>query len=427
MSVEIKMPRLSDTMDEGKIVEWKVKAGDQVAEGDLLCVIETDKADVEFESFYAGTISEIRIQEGEVASLGEVIALLVEEGEEATLPEPRLAGTRRPSGASAAPPREKAVAAPQEATERAPAKDAPAKAVSRRRGDRLSVSPVARRLAEEQGISLDEIVGSGPEGRIVKADVEAAIGTAGRPAAGKRAPGAGDTFVDLGRDKLGDLSALSPMRRTIARRMEESWRTAPHFTLTMRVDMGNSEQFRAELKEAHPEAKITMNDLIVAASGRALREFPGVNASYEEGQVRMLRDVNVGIAVAVDDGLVTPVIRNADKKRLVEIASEGRDLAARGRARKLKPEEYRGGSFTVSNLGMLGVEEFAAIMNPPEGAILAVGAITEVPVVRNGQIKTARLMKMTLSCDHRIIDGATGARFLGKIKELLENPALLTL
>lgn len=427
MPVEIKMPRLSDTMDEGKIVEWKVKAGDQVAEGDLLCVIETDKADVEFESFYAGTISEIRVQEGEVAPLGEVIALLLEEGEEATPPEPREAAISRPSGASAASPREKAVAATKKATESAPAKAAPAKAVSRRRGDRLSVSPVARRLAEEQGISLDEIAGSGPEGRIVKADVEAAIGSAGRPAAVKRAPGAGDTFVDLGRDKLGDLSALSPMRRTIARRMEESWRTAPHFTLTMRVDMGNSDQFRAELKEAHPEAKITMNDLIVAASGRALREFPGVNASYEEGQVRMLRDVNVGIAVAVDDGLVTPVIRNADKKRLVEIASEGRDLAARGRARKLKPEEYRGGSFTVSNLGMLGVEEFAAIMNPPEGAILAVGAITEVPVVRNGQIKTARLMKMTLSCDHRIIDGATGARFLGKIKELLENPALLTL
>jgi pyruvate dehydrogenase E2 component (dihydrolipoamide acetyltransferase) len=217
------------------------------------------------------------------------------------------------------------------------------------------------------------------------------------------------------------------MRRTIAARMADSWRTAPHFTVTMRIDMTKAEAFRAEANARDADLGLSLNDLVVAAAARALRAVPAVNVSYEEGKARRIRDVNVGIVVALEDGLVTPVIRDADRKRLSDIAREAADLVARGRTRRLRPEEYSGGSFTVSNLGMLGVEEFAAILNPPEAAILAVGAVQDTPTVRDGRLQVARVMKVTLSCDHRIIDGIVAARFLQKLREMLENPALLTL
>jgi pyruvate dehydrogenase E2 component (dihydrolipoamide acetyltransferase) len=428
MPVEIKMPRLSDTMDEGKIVEWKKKVGERVEEGDLLCVIETDKADVEYQAFYAGTLVEITVQEGESAPLGARIALIAEAGEEsladAAPSEPAVRETA-PEAADAAAPAGKPAGAPR------PVVPPPA-APDRAPGDRAAASPLARQLAREHGLSLSDIAGSGPGGRIVKADVHAALARAGRPAAGKEgvarpeAAGRDALYAPVAREALGELQDLSPMRRTIAKRMTDSWRGTPHFTLTVRVEMDRAETFRQELNRATPGIRISLNDFLIAAAARALRAFPSVNASFEEGRVRLLRDVNVGVAVAVEDGLVTPVLRNADRKPLGEIARETSDMASRGRTRKLRPEEYTGGSFTISNLGMFDVEEFAAIMNPPEGAILAVGAAIETPVVREGRIETARMMKMTLSCDHRIIDGVMGARFLGKIKGLIENPALLT-
>lgn len=432
MAVEIKMPRLSDTMDEGKIVEWKKRVGDRVDEGDILCVIETDKADVEFQSFYAGMLIEITVQEGESARLGARIALIAEEVEESipsaapARPQPQEEAPR-PGGGAGETAKEPEIPAPAGAVPQEPVR--PGKV-----GERIAASPIARRLAQDYGLLLSEIRGSGPGGRVVKADVEAAKARAGREGreAGPvvrhlEARPPEKTYAPVSREELGELHDLSPMRRTIAKRMADSWRTTPHFTLTVRVEMSHAEAFRVELNSANPDVKISLNDFIIAAAARALREFPEVNASYEDDRVRILRDVNVGVAVAVEEGLITPVIRGADQKRLGEIAREAHHLASRGRARKLRPEEYTGGSFTVSNLGMFGVEEFAAIMNPPEGAILAVGAVTETPVVKEGRIQVARMMNLTLSCDHRIIDGAQGARFLGKIKEMLENPALLTL
>ncbi len=419
MPIEIKMPRLSDTMDTGKITEWRKKPGDPVEEGDILCVIETDKADVEFQSFYAGTLAEIRLREGESAPLGTVIAILAEPGESVATgapPPPPASRRAEPAGAPAPSSRPETSAPP-------PGPPAP-------EGDRVAASPVARKMASEHGIPLESIRGSGPEGRIVRADVEAAIGGAAPAAPRAQAPrpparSPEEAYAPASRDALGDLEDLSPMRRTIAARMAESWRTAPHFTVTMRIDMTKAEAFRAEANAR--AAGLSLNDLVVAAAARALRAVPAVSASYEEGKARRIREVNVGIAVAQEDGLVTPVLRHADRKRLSDIARESADLVARGRARKLRPEEYSGGSFTVSNLGMFGVEEFAAILNPPEGAILAVGAVQDTPMVRDGRLEVARVMKVTLSCDHRIIDGILAARFLQKLRELLENPALLTL
>jgi len=432
MSVEIKMPRLSDTMDEGKIVEWKKKVGDPVEEGDILCVIETDKADVEFQSFYAGTLVEVRLQEGASAPLGTVIAILAEHGESVAraqaAPAPAARQEARPGPPAAPAPERPAEVSPR--AEAAPPKAAPPPRLAE--GGRIAASPVARKIASEHGIPIETLRGTGPEGRVVRADVEAAIGS-GAPAAPVSAPrpqaprSPEEAYAPASRETLGDLADLSPMRRTIAARMAESWRTAPHFTVTMRIDMTKAEAFRAEANARDATVGLSLNDLLVAAVARALRAVPAVNASFEEGKVRHIRDVNVGFAVAVEDGLVTPVIRNADVKRLSDIARESADLVARGRARKLRPEEYSGGSFTVSNLGMFGVEEFAAILNPPEGAILAVGAVQDTPTVRDGRLQVARVMKATLSCDHRIIDGVVAARFLQKLRELLENPALLTL
>ncbi len=420
MAIEIKMPRLSDTMDTGKITEWRKKIGDPVEEGDILCVIETDKADVEFQSFYAGTLAEIRIEEGKSVPLGTVIAILAEAGE----------SMHAPSPPASAPP------APKPRPERAPrpAQPAPPRPTAPRaaEGGRVAASPVARKIASEHGIPIETIRGTGPEGRIVRADVEAAIGggapaAVSVPASPPPARSPEQAYAPASRDTLGDLVDLSPMRRTIAARMAESWRTAPHFTVTMRMDMTKAEAFRAEANARDASLALSLNDLVVAAAARALRAVPAVNASYEEGKARRIRDVNVGIAVALEEGLVTPVVRDADRKRLSDIARESADLVARGRSRKLRPEEYTGGSFTVSNLGMFGVEEFAAILNPPEGAILAVGAVQDTPTVRDGRLHVARVMKVTLSCDHRIIDGILAARFLQKLRELLENPALLTL
>lgn len=420
MAIEIKMPRLSDTMDTGKITEWRKKIGDPVEEGEILCVIETDKADVEFQSFYSGTLAEIRLEEGKSVPLGTVIAILAEAGE----------SMHAPSPSASAPP------APKPLPDRAPppTQAAPPQPTAPRKaeGGRVAASPVARKIASEHGIPIETIRGTGPEGRIVRADVEAAIGGAAPaavpvPASPPRARSPEQAYAPASRDTLGDLVDLSPMRRTIAARMAESWRTAPHFTVTMRIDMTKAEAFRAEANARDASLALSLNDLVVAAAARALRAVPAVNASYEEGKARRIRDVNVGIAVALEEGLVTPVIRDADRKRLSDIARESADLVARGRSRKLRPEEYTGGSFTVSNLGMFGVEEFAAILNPPEGAILAVGAVQDTPTVRDGRLHVARVMKVTLSCDHRIIDGILAARFLQKLRELLENPALLTL
>lgn len=424
MSIEIKMPRLSDTMDTGKITEWRKKVGDPVEEGDVLCVIETDKADVEFQSFYAGTVAEIRLPEGASAPLGEVIAILREKGEGEAPAEPQEAPRPRPDVSRGA-----QVDSDPEVSRRSradPGKEPKGEV------ERIAASPVARKMAAEHGIPLQTLRGSGPEGRIVRADVEAAMGGDASARSGVSAPKPSTrppeaAYAPVSREALGDLADLSPMRRTIAVRMAESWRTAPHFTVTMPIDMTKAEAFRAEANARDAALALSLNDLIVAASARALRAIPAVNASYEDGKVRRIRDVNVGFAVALEDGLVTPVIRNADGKRLSDIAAESRDLVARGRARKLRPEEYSGGSFTVSNLGMLGVEEFNAIINPPEGAILAVGAVLDQATVRDGRLQVARVMKVTLSCDHRIIDGILAARFLQKLRELLENPALLTL
>ena len=378
---EITMPRLSDTMEEGTLAAWLKQPGEQVHRGDLLAEIETDKATMELEAFEEGVLERILVQEGETVFIGQLIAVIG-------------------SGDGAAPP-------PPAPVPPAPPTGTPVKA-----------SPMARAIARDQGIDLSTVTGSGPGGRVVKADVEAvAAPAAPAPAAPAPAP-AKPAAADV------EEVPLSGMRKTVARRLVESMQSAPHFYLTIQVDVDALLELRAELNRrlADEGTKLSVNDLLVKACAVTLRAHPDINVSWGGDKLLRHRRVHVGIAVAVEGGLIVPVVRDADQKSVSQISREAKALIERARAGKLRPDEFTGGTFTISNLGMFGIDQFTAVINPPEAAILAVGATTSEPVVVDDRLGTRQRMKLTMSIDHRAVDGATGAQFLAALKAILEEP-----
>ncbi|MCO6007907.1 2-oxo acid dehydrogenase subunit E2 [Actinoallomurus purpureus] len=424
---EILMPRLSDTMEEGVVSAWHKKPGDKVTAGDALVDIETDKALMEYEAYEDGVLGEILVAEGETASIGAPIATLVAEGE--TVPAARPASAAETSAANgqvAAPPATVTDAPAPAANGAAPATvpaqaaEAAGTATSDGARSRPPSSPLARRLARENDIDLTALTGSGPGGRIVRADIESALKSAPAPAAPQVPSPAAPAVAE---DPDVERVPLSRIRKVTARRLTESMQTTPHFYLTRIVDVGALLAFRKTLNEALSPAKVSVNDLIVKACATALRANPVLNVSFTEDNLLVHKRVNVGVAVALDDGLVVPVIRDADRKSVSQIGADTRELAGRAREQRLTPQEMSGGTFTVSNLGMFGVDSFTAVINPPEAAILAVGATRKDVVVGDDGEFTARdRLTLTLSVDHRACDGATGAKFLGQLAELLENP-----
>ncbi len=401
---QIVMPRLSDSMEEGVVLKWLKQVGDEVKVGDELVEIETDKANMAYESDVAGTLTQILAEEGDTLAIGEPIAV-VGDAEGST---PQTAG---PVAAGDPPPPPVAKASSGAVPPTAPP------AVPAANGPRVKASPLARRVAEESGVDLSAVKGSGPGGRIVKKDVEHTEVSVASPAAPETAKGQ-TTYQELTR-----------LQQVVSRRMSESKATAPHFYLQSEIDMSAAVEARAQLKAMSAEGDVvpSFNDMIVKACALALREFPLANGAYRDGRFELYSRVNVGVAVAAQDALVVPTVFDADKKGLREIATDARALAAKVRDGSITPPELSGGTFTVSNLGMYGVSNFSAVINSPQAAILAVGAITEKPVVRSGAITTAHLLGVTLACDHRILYGAPAAEFLARIRSLLEEPLSLAL
>jgi pyruvate dehydrogenase E2 component (dihydrolipoamide acetyltransferase) len=432
MAIAVEMPKMSDTMEEGVLVSWLVEEGATVEAGDVIANVETDKATMDLEVYDDGVLLKRVIAEGAAVPIGALIAVLGKQGED---PGPILAKYDGSAPAAAASP-----AAVEEVAE-APA-SAPETIAAPVSDERVKSSPLARKMAEDHGLSLSTISGTGPEGRIVRRDIEAVLGGASTrvstPAAAPPVPVPVATPVAAPAPaKIPDGATyeairLSQMRKTISRRLAESKFTAPHFYLKVTVDMDKASAMRAELNEravVQQMAKVSFNDLVTKACARALTQHPYVNGSYmeAEGEIRLHQEVHVAVAVAVDEGLVTPVIRHADRKGLSQIAEETRALATKARDKALQPEDYAGSTFTTSNLGMFGIDEFSAIINPPNAAILAIGAIREVPVVRDGALATGKRMTISLSCDHRIVDGAVGAAFLNAVQGYLEDPLTMLL
>ncbi|HEU5141847.1 MAG TPA: dihydrolipoamide acetyltransferase family protein [Solirubrobacterales bacterium] len=437
---EVVMPRLSDSMEEGTVLEWLKKVGEEVAVGEALVEIETDKANMAYESDVAGTLSEILVQEGETVAIGTPIARVGDadgggqdsEGQSARPAGPVAAGDPPPPPVAKASSGEVPPTAPPAggADEAADAQTAEATAPAEEKaapsdgdGHRPKASPLARRIAKERGLDLGQLQGSGPGGRIVKSDVESAASSAAGPAAGAPGPTA---ETAKGQTTYEDLSKL---QQTIARRMAESKATAPHFYLRAEVDMSRAVEARARLKAAAAEEEVvpSFNDMIVKACALALREHPRANGAYRDGRFELYSRVNVGVAVAARDALVVPTVFDADRKGLRQIATDSRSLAQKVRDGQITPPELSGATFTVSNLGMYGIVGFSAVINPPQAAILAVGAIEERPVVRDGELSPAHLMQVDLACDHRILYGAPAAEFLARVKALLEEPLALAL
>jgi len=444
MPIELLMPALSPTMTEGKLAKWSKKEGEAVKAGDVIAEIETDKATMEFEAIDDGTLGKILVPEGaENVAVNQPIAILLEEGEDqsalAALP-PRAKKAAAPP-AAAKPGVAPGPAAPAipEAPEKKPAPSGAAAGArpARPADGRVFVSPLARRLAAQAQLDLRAITGTGPHGRIVQHDVAAALkrGPARAPAAPGAAPavpGAAPAGAVLSKAQVFALAGNTPyteipmtgMRRTVARRMVEAKTTVPHFYLTIDCDIDPLLRMRSELVEAGG-AKLSVNDFVVKAAALALRKVPRANASWSDEAILLWSEVNIAVAVALDDGLITPIVRNADTKRLPEISAEMRDLGARARSGKLKLAEFQGGTFSLSNLGMYGIKDFAAVINPPHGCILAVGAGEQRPVVKNGALAVGTVMSCTLACDHRVVDGAVGAQYLAEFKKLIEHPAIL--
>jgi len=413
------MPRLSDTMTEGVVAKWHVKVGDAITEGTLLAEIETDKATMDFEAFpgQEGTLLHIGVGEGETSPVDTILAVIGAKGEDISA---------LLSGASAAPALAPAPA-PAPAAAPAPAEPAPAPAPSPApvaapapaEDSRVKASPLAKSLAAEKGVDLRAVTGSGEGGRIVKRDIETAAST---PAV---ASSAAPTAVSYPSSGYQD-TPISQMRKTIAKRLSESKFTAPHFYLTMSVDMDAAIEARQALN-ASGDHRISFNDLVVKAVAKGLKKHPAVNSAWLGDVIRTNYDVHVGVAVAVEDGLLVPVVRHADAKSLTQISAEVKDFAQRAKTKKLQPADWEGNTFTISNLGMFGIDQFTAIVNPPDSCILAVGGIQSVPVVKNGQVVPGNIMKLTLSCDHRVVDGATGSAFLNSVKAFLESPVTMML
>ncbi len=457
MPIEILMPALSPTMTEGNLAKWHKKEGDKVKSGDVLAEIETDKATMEVEAVDEGTMGKIVVPEGaQGVKVNEVIALLLEEGEDAKA----LAGTEKaaakPAPAPAAAPAQAAPAAPKTAPKTA-APAAPAAPAPQVNGaaadDRVFASPLAKRMAAQAGLDLAQLKGSGPQGRIVKSDIEAALAKPGaarqaaapsaaaparpvapqpaaQPAAAPR-PGAPAYGKDLIVAQAGNLPYIeiphTGMRRTIARRMVESKQNVPHFNLTVDCEIDALLKMRAELNDKSDAYKISVNDFVIRAASLTMRKVPRANASWSDEAILQWQAVDCAVAVALPDGLITPIIKNADQKGLATIANEMKDLASRAKSGKLKLEEFQGGTFSISNLGMYGIKDFTAVINPPHGVILAVGAGEQRAIVRNGALAIATVMSCTLSCDHRVVDGAVGAQWIAAFKKMIEDPLTMLL
>ena len=423
------MPKLSPTMEEGQISRWLKKEGDKVSMGEPLAEIDTDKATMEMQALANGVLRKILVKEGESAPLGQLIGVIAEPDEDISslLSE----APQQPAPATAQKEAQSAVSQREEPTQQTQKPEAKSAASGNGASGRLIVSPLAARMAAEAGLDLRSLQGSGPGGRIIKKDIEAALSQ--QPAqisAGGKQPtlrlieGKAQQPVVAGASTYREVPA-SEIRRTIARRLVTSLGPVPHFFLTSEIEMDRAAEMRRGINALDPDLKISVNDIIIKVTAAALMQHPEVNASFQDKVIRYYEHADIGVAVAIEDGLITPVIRSADLKSLSQIASEVRELAERARSRKLKPEEYTGATFSVSNLGMFGIDEFTAIINPPEAGILAIGAMTPRPVVRDGAVVVRQMMRVTMSCDHRIIDGATGAKFLQTFKKILENPLYL--
>lgn len=437
MATAVEMPKLSDTMDEGVLVSWEFDEGDSVSEGDVIAQVETDKATMDLEAYDAGVLLKRLVGEGDSIPIGQLIAVIGEDGEDISdiLARYEDGGEPEPAAAEEASDATEQDVPADDTTGSADTEPAqtPATAGETTNGTngRVKASPLARRMAGEEQLDLAAVEGSGPGGRIIKRDIEAALEARQKAPAAPAGRREGQPFGPIPEEEYESVP-ISQMRKTIARRLADSKFTAPHFYLTIDIDMARAVEVRERLNagvEERDGIKISYNDLITKASAAALGQHPDVNASYlpEEGEIRRYNHVHVAVAVAVDEGLLTPVIRHADRKGLARIAEETRELAAAARKRNLEPADWEGSTFTTSNLGMFGIEEFTAIINPPNACILAIGGIREEPVVENGEVVPGTRMKVTLSCDHRIVDGATGARFLNTLQAYLEEPTKMLL
>ncbi|MCR4031630.1 MULTISPECIES: pyruvate dehydrogenase complex dihydrolipoamide acetyltransferase [Flavobacterium] len=419
--IVVTMPRLSDTMTEGTVATWLKKVGDTVAEGDILAEIETDKATMEFESFNAGTLLYIGIQEGSTAPVDSLLAIIGPAGTDISgVADNFTAGGAATASAPAA-----------EETKTAPAAEKAPEAAAETSNGRILASPLAKKIASDKGIQLSQVKGSGENGRIVKSDIEnftpsAQAQTAASAPAAKQeasAPAAPKVFVPAGEVYTEEIKN-SQMRKIIAKRLAESLFTAPHYNLVIEVSMDEAMQARAAINSV-PDTKVSFNDMVIKACALALKKHPKINSQWKEDAIIINHHVNIGVAVAVEDGLVVPVLKFTDAMSLSQIGGSVRDLAGRAKNKKLGPQEMEGSTFTVSNLGMFGITEFNSIINQPNSAILSVGAIVEKPVVKNGQIVVGNTMMLSLACDHRTIDGATGAQFLQTLKQYIESPVTM--
>ena len=418
----ILMPRLSDTMTEGVIADWHKKVGDTVKKGDILADIETDKATMELESYKEGKLLHIGAQKGEKIAVNDLLAVI---GEESKVDLSKIIASATGKGGA---PAAAAATAPPAAAAQAPAAAATAtlpenSGLSVSADGRIKASPLAKKLAAEKGIDISRVPGSGDNGRIVKKDVDSYVpSAAGTTPAGQPAASVATTATVAPAGQVSfDEVPVSQMRKVIAKRLAESLFTAPHFYVTMSIDMDKAVESRAKINEV-AKVKISFNDIVLKAVAVALKQHPAVNSSWLGDKIRINHHVNIGVAVAVEDGLLVPVVRFADTKSLSQISAEVKDFAQRAKNKKLQPADWEGSTFTISNLGMFGVDEFTAIINPPDSCILAVSAIQQIPVVKNGAVVPGNIMKLTLSCDHRVVDGATGAAFLQTLKGLLEEP-----
>ena len=441
MPIEVLMPALSPTMTEGNLAKWHKKVGDSVKAGDVIAEIETDKATMEVEAVDEGVVGELVVPEGaQGVKVNAVIARLLGEGEDkgalksAPKLEPKAALSPEPAPKPAP---QAAAAAPQPAPAKASPATAPSPSPAANGADRVFASPLARRMAAQAGVDIARLKGSGPHGRIVKADIDAALRGGAPPRAPSptvAAPKAAPIAATPSMAQVAALAGNAPytpiphtnMRRTIARRLTEVQQSVPVFYLTVDCDIDALLKARADVN-AQAESKISVNDFVIKAAALALKKVPAVNASWSEDAVLRWTSVDVSVAVALDDGLITPIIRNADQKGLAQISVEMKDLATRAKANKLKLEEFQGGTFSISNLGMFGVSEFTAVINPPQSCILAVAAGVQQPVVRDGGVTVATIMRCTISCDHRVVDGATSAKFMNAFKKYIESPVTMLL
>ncbi|MGM0478417.1 MAG: pyruvate dehydrogenase complex dihydrolipoamide acetyltransferase [Bacteroidota bacterium] len=444
MAEVILMPKLSDTMTEGVVADWHKKVGDDVESGELLAEIETDKATMEFESFYDGKLLHIGVEKGDAAPVNDILAIIGEEGEEVDKiieehqkengeddekkESDKGASTEEKSkdssetsekdksdDASSATPDKKKSETPSPAPEQTENKG---ESTTNHSGGRIFASPLAKKLAKEKGIELADVKGSGDNGRIVKRDIENFVPYERPEGSAATVPRAATTEESYSEENV------SQMRKTIAKRLSESKFTAPHFYLTMDIDMDNAMEARKAVN-ASDDVKISFNDMVIKASAIALRKHPAVNSAWMGDKIRKNDHVHVGVAVAVEEGLLVPVVRFADTKGMMQIGSEVKEYAKKAKDKKLQPEDWEGNTFTISNLGMYDIEEFTAIINPPDSCIMAIGAIKQVPVVKDGAVVPGNVMRVTLSCDHRVVDGVTGSEFLNTFKSYMENPMMM--